>query len=224
MTLRHRCLSPIVLALAVAALAVPIAQAGPGHPNLVGQTEAKGYAALSQAILNTSRLQSQRRREPDRGQGIRRALAGDPEHEPAAEPSRREPDRGQGIRRSVAGDPQHEQAEEPEPGQASGRAQGVWLGRCRDRRRRHSRPPAACGRAQRRCDPPRTQRSAEARLAIWGALPNESGLLAGSPLSSCGVRPGRRDETSGSARQLCASARQLEAVSSDLERRSGGRG
>ena len=60
MTLRHRCLSLIVLAFAVAALVVPVAEAGPGHSNLVGQTEAKGYAALSQAILNTSRLQSHR--------------------------------------------------------------------------------------------------------------------------------------------------------------------
>ena len=53
MTSLHRYLSVIVLALAIAALAAPIAQAGSAHPDLAGQTEAKGYAALSQAILNT---------------------------------------------------------------------------------------------------------------------------------------------------------------------------
>ncbi len=59
MTLLHTCSRSIVVALAVAALAVPMAQAGSIRPELAAQTEAKGYAALSQAILNTSRLQSQ---------------------------------------------------------------------------------------------------------------------------------------------------------------------
>lgn len=59
MTSLHRHQSVVVLTLTVAALAAPIAQAGSAHPDLAGQTEAKGYAALSQAILNTSRLQSQ---------------------------------------------------------------------------------------------------------------------------------------------------------------------
>ena len=55
MTSLHRYLSVIVLALVIAALATPIAQAGSARPDLAGKTEAKGYAALSQAILNTSR-------------------------------------------------------------------------------------------------------------------------------------------------------------------------
>ena len=58
MTRRHRYLGPIALALALAA-AVPTAQAGSATPNPAAGAEAKGYAALSQAILNTSWLQRQ---------------------------------------------------------------------------------------------------------------------------------------------------------------------
>ena len=136
----HRRRSSIIVALAVAALAVPLAQAGSARPNLAAETEARGYAALSQAILNTSRLQSQNdvtqteakgyaalsqailntsqlQRYEERAVGEEETgdLVGPLNNRAAMRKAARRlcgPDRGQRIRSPLASDREHE----PEPG------------------------------------------------------------------------------------------------------------